>query len=149
MRAVIQRVNEASVSIEGQVVSQIEQGLLVLVGIGRNDSRADGDYLAEKIAGLRVFEDDAGKMNLSVLDIAGKILVVSQFTLYGDVRRGKRPSFSDAAPPDVANVLYEQFCRRLELLGAPVYQGVFQADMQVQLVNDGPVTILLESQRLF
>lgn len=149
MRAVIQRVNEASVSIEGQVISQIEQGLLVLVGIGHNDSQADVDYLAEKITGLRVFEDDAGKMNLSVLDIAGKVLVVSQFTLYGDVRRGKRPSFSDAAPPDVANVLYEQFCRRLELLGAPVCQGVFQADMQVQLVNDGPVTILLESQRLF
>jgi D-tyrosyl-tRNA(Tyr) deacylase len=149
MRAVIQRVSRASVTVEGRVVGQIHQGLLVLLGVARADNEAAADYLAEKIAGLRIFEDDAGKMNLSVTDVKGELLVVSQFTLYGDVRRGKRPSFDAAAPPDEARTLYEYVVERLRALGIPCHTGVFQAMMQVELVNDGPVTILLDSEKGF
>src|SRR5262252_1495854 len=140
MRAVIQRVSRASVTVVGRVVGQIAQGLLVLLGVARVDNEAAADYLAEKIAGLRIFEDDAGKMNLSVTDVKGEVLVVSQFTLYGDVRRGKRPSFDAAALPEQARTLYEYVVERLRALGIPCHTGVFQAMMQVDLVNDGPVT---------
>jgi D-tyrosyl-tRNA(Tyr) deacylase len=149
MRAVIQRVSRASVTVEGRVVGQIHQGLLVLLGVARADNEAAADYLAEKIAGLRIFEDDAGKMNLSVTDVKGEVLVVSQFTLYGDVRRGKRLSFDAAAPPDEARTLYEYVVERLRALGIPCHTGVFQAMMQVELVNHGPVTILLDSEKGF
>jgi len=149
MRAVIQRVGRASVSVEGKIVGQIGPGLLVLLGISRTDSEAAADYLAEKITGLRVFEDAAGKMNLSIADVKGAVLLVSQFTLYGDVRRGKRPSFDAAAPPEQARMLYEYLVERLRDLGIPCQTGVFQAMMQVELVNDGPVTILLDSEKGF
>jgi D-aminoacyl-tRNA deacylase len=149
MRAVIQRVSRASVSVEGKIVGQIGHGLLVLLGISRTDTEAAADYLAEKIAGLRIFEDAAGKMNLSVAEVKGAVLLVSQFTLYGDVRRGKRPSFDAAAPPEQARKLYEYMIERLRGLGIPCQTGVFQAMMQVELVNDGPVTILLDSEKGF
>lgn len=149
MRAVVQRVGRASVTVEGKIVGQIGRGLLVLLGVTHSDDRAAADYLAEKIAGLRIFEDDAGKMNLSVADTGGAVLVVSQFTLYGDVRRGKRPSFDAAAPPAQANELYEYFVSRLRTLGLHCETGIFQAMMQVELVNDGPVTILLDSEKTF
>jgi len=149
MRAVIQRVNRASVSVDGKIVGQIGPGLLVLLGVSRTDSEAAADYLAEKITGLRVFEDAAGKMNLSVAEVKGAVLLVSQFTLYGDVRRGKRPSFDAAAPPEQARKLYEYLVERLRGLGIPCQTGVFQAMMQVELVNDGPVTILLDSEKGF
>jgi D-tyrosyl-tRNA(Tyr) deacylase len=149
MRAVIQRVSRASVTVEGRVVGQIAHGLLVLLGVARADHEAAADYLAEKIAGLRIFEDDAGKMNLSVTDVKGEVLVVSQFTLYGDVRRGKRPSFDEAASPEQARTLYEHVVVRLRGLGIPCHTGVFQAMMQVELVNNGPVTILLDSEKGF
>src|SRR5215471_16631545 len=130
MRAVIQRVSRTSVKVEGRIVGQIGNGLLVLLGVARTDSEAAADYLAEKITGLRIFEDDAGKMNLSVTDIKGEVLVVSQFTLYGDVRRGKRPSFDAAAPPEDARALYEYLVERLRTLGVPCQTGVFQAMME-------------------
>lgn len=149
MRAVIQRVSEASVEISNTVVGQIGPGFVVLLGVGRDDVNADADYLAEKIVNLRVFEDDDGKMNRSILESGGSMLVVSQFTLYGDVRRGRRPSYSDAAEPDKANELYEYFVERLRSFGARVETGVFQAMMKVNLTNDGPVTILLDSRKLF
>src|SRR5579859_6125041 len=149
MRAVIQRVGRASVSVDGKIVGRIGLGLLVLLGVSRTDSEAAADYLAEKITGLRVFEDAAGKMNLSVADVKGAVLLVSQFTLYGDVRRGKRPSFDAAAPPEQARKLYEYLVERLRGLGIPCQTGVFQAMMQVELVNDGPVTILLDSEKGF
>jgi D-tyrosyl-tRNA(Tyr) deacylase len=149
MRAVIQRVSRASVSVEGKIVGQIGQGLLVLLGVTRTDTESAADYLAEKIAGLRIFEDPAGKMNLSLAEIKGSVLLVSQFTLYGDVRRGKRPSFDAAAPPEQARKLYEYMVERLRALGIPYQTGVFQAMMQVELVNDGPVTILLDSEKGF
>src|SRR5579859_6951109 len=149
MRAVIQRVNRASVSVDGKIVGQIGPGLLVLLGVSRTDSEAADDYLAEKITGLRVFEDAAGKMNLSVAEVKRAVLLVSQFTLYGDVRRGKRPSFDAAAPPEQARKLYEYMVERLRALGIPCQTGVFQAMMQVELVKDGPVTILLDSGKGF
>lgn len=149
MRAVVQRVSRASVSVGGRVTGTIEKGFLILLGVGREDTESDASYLAGKIAGLRVFEDEAGKMNRSLLDIAGGALVVSQFTLYGDVRRGRRPSFDGAAPPAEADRLYRVFCRLLQEKGLRVETGVFQAMMDVELLNRGPVTILLDSGKLF
>ena len=149
MRAVIQRVSEASVEVSNAVVGEIGAGFVVLVGVGREDVNADADYLAEKIVNLRVFEDDEGKMNHSISETGGSMLVVSQFTLYGDVRRGRRPSYGDAAEPDKANELYEYFVERLKSFGVRVETGVFQAMMKVSLTNDGPVTILLDSRKLF
>jgi len=150
MRAVVQRVKRASVAIDGEVVSAISKGLLILVGVGNDDNEDDADYLAEKIANLRIFEDDGGKMNLSVRDINGELLAVSQFTLYGDCRRGKRPSFTDSARPEHARHLYEYFVEKLENVAqTDVKTGVFAADMAVELINDGPVTILLDSKKLF
>ena len=148
MRAVIQRVSEASVKVEGEVISEIKTGLLVLLGVEEGDEESDLDYIARKTGGLRVFEDEQGLMNRSVKDVQGEILVVSQFTLLGDVRRGKRPSFTSAAKPEEANRLYEEFCRRLQNDGIEVGKGQFQADMKVALVNDGPVTILLDSRKI-
>lgn len=149
MRAVIQRVSVASVEISNEVVGEIGAGLLVLLGVARDDTREDADYLAEKITNLRVFDDDEGKMNRSLLETVGEMLVVSQFTLYGDVRRGRRPSYSHAAEPEKANELYEYFVERVRSIGLKVETGVFQAMMEVSLVNDGPVTILLDSRKAF
>jgi D-aminoacyl-tRNA deacylase len=149
MRAVVQRVSEAAVTVGGEAVSAIGPGLLVLLGVGREDAEADADYLADKIAHLRIFEDHAGQMNLSVLETRGAVLVVSQFTLYGDARRGRRPGFSTAAPPDEANRLYRYFVTRVAALGLEVKEGVFRAMMDVRLVNHGPVTLLLDSTRAF
>jgi D-tyrosyl-tRNA(Tyr) deacylase len=146
MRAVVQRVSEARVEVAGEVVGNIGSGLLVLLGVAREDASADADYLADKIANLRIFNDDAGKMNRSLLDTGGAMLVVSQFTLYGDTRRGRRPSFVEAAEPARANELYEYFVDRVRGLSIEVATGVFQAMMRVGLVNDGPVTILVESK---
>jgi len=149
MRAVVQRVSRAQVSVAGEITGKIGRGLLVLLGVSRDDTPEDVAYLAEKIAGLRVFEDDGGKMNLSVAEIGGSLLVVSQFTLYGDVRRGKRPSFDAAAPPGQAKTFYECFVERVRQAGLPCQTGRFQEMMQVELVNEGPVTILLDSTKLF
>jgi D-tyrosyl-tRNA(Tyr) deacylase len=149
MRAVVQRVSRASVSIEDKVAGQIGKGMLVLLGVATGDDEAAAEYLAEKTAGLRVFEDDAGKMNLSCADVGGEVLVVSQFTLYGDVRKGKRPSFDRAARPEEANRLYEYFVSRIRAAGLKCETGTFQAMMDVELVNDGPVTILLDSEKQF
>jgi D-tyrosyl-tRNA(Tyr) deacylase len=149
MRAVVQRVSRASVKVESQPTGKIEEGLLVLLGVGQEDGEADADYLAKKIAGLRIFEDDAGKMNLSVMDAGGAVLAVSQFTLFGDVRRGKRPSFEAAARPERARQLYEYFLRSVRSLGLRCETGHFQRTMEVELVNSGPVTILLDSKRVF
>jgi D-tyrosyl-tRNA(Tyr) deacylase len=148
MRAVVQRVSRCKVTVEGRIVGEIGPGLLVLLGIGKTDTEAAADYLAEKITGLRIFEDSAGKMNLSVLDQRGEMLVVSQFTLYGDVRRGKRPSFDAAARPEEARKLYEYFVQKVRATGLRCQTGEFQAMMQVELVNDGPVTIIVESPAL-
>jgi D-tyrosyl-tRNA(Tyr) deacylase len=149
MRAVVQRVSRASVKVDGNVVGQIHDGLLVLLGVAHDDNESDADYLAEKITGLRVFEDPDGKMNLSVLDAKGALLAVSQFTLLGDVRRGKRPSFDEAARPERAKRLYEYFVERVRLKGVLCETGTFQAMMQVELINEGPVTILLDSKKNF
>lgn len=149
MRAVIQRVSRAQVSVAGELVGQIGPGLLVLLGISKTDTRADADYLASKILGLRIFDDENGKMNLSLGETGGTILAVSQFTLYGDVRKGKRPSFDEAAPPLLARDLYEYFVLKIRETGVVCQTGRFQAAMQVELVNDGPVTILLDSARAF
>jgi D-tyrosyl-tRNA(Tyr) deacylase len=149
MRAVVQRVSEASVRVEGRVVGAIGDGLLVLLGVGKEDGEAEAAALAAKVAHLRVFEDEAGHMNRSVKDAGGAVLVVSQFTLYGDARKGRRPSFVDAAPPEQAEKLYEAFARRVEEAGLAVARGVFRAMMDVQLVNRGPVTILLDTSRVF
>lgn len=149
MRAVVQRVSEASVKVAGQCVGSIGTGLVVLLGVDKGDSDQDADYIAEKIAGLRVFPDDQQRMNLSVVDVGGSVLMISQFTLLGDVRRGRRPSFTDAADPVMADQLYEHCNRQLRLHGLTVATGIFRADMQVQLINDGPVTILLDSRKLF
>jgi len=145
MRALLQRVKEARVEVEGRTVGAIGRGLLVLLGVARGDTPADADYLAEKILGLRIFPDAEGKMNLSVMEAGGGLLVVSQFTLYGDTRKGRRPSFDQAAPQEQARALYEHFVQRLRSRQAPVQTGVFQAMMQVHLINEGPVTILCES----
>ena len=149
MRAVIQRVSRAQVTVNGWIAGEIGLGLLVLLGVGRDDSDSDVNYMAEKIAGLRIFEDADGKMNRSVLDVGGSVLAVSQFTLYGDVRRGKRPSFDDAAPPETARQLYEFFVERIRAAGLRCETGRFQEMMQVELVNEGPVTILLDSRKTF
>jgi D-tyrosyl-tRNA(Tyr) deacylase len=137
------------VVVEGRVSGEIGRGLAVLLGVGRDDGEADARLLADKVAGLRVFEDAQGKMNLAAGDVGGGILVVSQFTLLGDARKGNRPSFTDAAPPEAANALYERFCALVREKGLPVGTGVFRAAMELELVNDGPVTILLDSKRLF
>jgi len=149
MRAVVQRVSRAKVTVNEWIAGEIGMGLLVLLGVGHPDTEADVNYLAEKIAGLRIFEDDDGKMNRSVRDVGGSVLAVSQFTLYGDVRRGKRPSFDDAAPPDHARRLYELFVERIRAAGLRCETGRLQEMMQVELVNDGPVTILLDSGKTF
>jgi D-tyrosyl-tRNA(Tyr) deacylase len=147
MRAVVQRVTRASVKVEEELTGEIGHGLLVLLGVAQEDTEADADYLAEKIAGLRIFEDDAGKMNLSVINAGGSVLAVSQFTLFGDVRRGKRPSFDEAARPERARQLYEYFVERVRAAGLRCETGRFQAMMDVELVNNGPVTILLDSKK--
>jgi len=149
VRAVIQRVSRAKVTVGGEVVGEIGPGLLVLLGVGSGDTRADADYLAEKTIGLRIFEDRDGRMNLSLADTGGALLVVSQFTLYGDVRRGKRPSFDGAAPPQEAKDLYEYFVEKIRVAGLRCETGRFQEMMQVELVNEGPVTILLDSSKAF
>lgn len=149
MRAVVQRVSRARVAVKGEITGQIGLGLLVLVGVGRDDTEADARYLAEKIFGLRVFEDDQAKMNCSVRDVGGSVLAVSQFTLYGDVRRGKRPSFDAAARPEKARQLYELFVERIRTIGLRCETGRFQEMMKVELTNEGPVTILLDSQKSF
>jgi D-tyrosyl-tRNA(Tyr) deacylase len=146
VRAVIQRVTRASVAVAGEVVSEIGPGLVVLVGVGRDDGPTDAAYLASKVQGLRVFGDDDGRMNRSVADVGGAALVISQFTLFGDVRKGRRPSFVEAAEPERARELYEALIGGLRALGVPVETGVFQADMAVSLVNDGPVTILIDTR---
>jgi D-tyrosyl-tRNA(Tyr) deacylase len=147
VRSVIQRVTRASVRVDAQVTGEIGAGLLILLGVSRTDNQESSVYLAEKIANLRIFSDSAGKMNLSLTDIGGSALVVSQFTLYGDTRGGRRPSYLQAAPPEEANRLYEEFVSAMRGLGIKVETGVFQAHMQVELVNDGPVTILLDSEK--
>ncbi len=149
MRAVVQRVSRAKVTVERQATGEIGPGLLILLGVGRGDARSDADYLADKVAGLRIFEDEHGKMNCSALEVGGAALVVSQFTLYGDVRRGKRPSFDDAAPPQRARELYQYFVERLRAAGLRCETGKFQEMMSVELVNEGPVTIMLDSAKLF
>jgi len=146
MRALVQRVSRASVHVEGHEVASIGRGYLVLLGVAREDCETQAAWLARKIAGLRLFEDDAGKMNLALADIEGSVLAVSQFTLYGDARKGRRPSFTRAASPEEAKKLYDSFCRLLKSEGVPVEKGVFQAHMEVSLVNDGPVTLWLESE---
>ena len=149
MRAVVQRVSRAQVTVNGEMAGEIGLGLLVLLGVGRDDTEDDATYLAEKIAGLRVFEDAQGKMNRSVRDAGGSVLAVSQFTLYGDVRRGKRPSFDAAAPPEKARLLYEFFVEQIRAAGLRCETGRFQETMKVELVNEGPVTILLDSGKEF
>jgi D-aminoacyl-tRNA deacylase len=149
MRAVVQRVSRAKVTVGEEIAGEIGAGLLVLLGVGHGDTEADANYLAEKIAGLRIFEDLDGKMNRSVQDFGGAVLAVSQFTLYGDVRRGKRPSFDAAAPPEQARRLYEFFVERIRAAGLRCETGHFQEMMKVELVNDGPVTILLDSGKAF
>lgn len=149
MRIVLQRVVEARVEVDGQVTGAIGRGFLLLLAVGAGDSEKDADYLVNKTLGLRVFNDERGKMNLSIQDVAGGVLIVSQFTLYGDVRKGRRPSFDRAAPPETARVLYEYFVRQLAASGVPVATGVFQAEMKVHLINDGPVTFIYDAAKLF
>ena len=149
MRAVLQRVSRARVTVEGRVTGEIGVGLMILLGVGREDTPAVAVSMAEKVSNLRIFEDDQGKMNRSLLDVKGGALVVSQFTLYGDARGQRRPSFIAAAPPELAKALYEEFCSALDKLGVTVTMGIFQAMMSVELVNEGPVTILLDSDKTF
>ncbi len=149
MRAVVQRVLRAKVSVDGKITGEIGRGMLVLLGVGVNDGESDAEYLASKIIGLRIFDDEQGRMNVSAEQASAGVLVVSQFTLYGDVRRGKRPSFDGAAPPEKARALYEYFVERIRHAGLACKTGQFQASMQVELVNDGPVTILLDSFKNF
>ena len=149
MRAVVQRVSRARVTVEGRVTGEITTGLMILIGVGRNDTSAIAASMAEKIANLRIFEDDQGKMNRSLLDVRGSALIVSQFTLYGDARGQRRPSFIGAAPPEQAKKVYEEFGEALRMLGVTVATGVFQAMMSVELVNEGPVTLLLDSDKTF
>lgn len=149
MRAVVQRVNNASVEVDGEITGQIGKGLLVLLAIGHDDSNKDQEYMADKLLNLRIFPDEDEKMNRSVLDEFGGVLVVSQFTLYGDCRKGRRPSYTDAASPDIAKKGYEYFVLLLKSKGVKVATGEFQAHMHLSLVNDGPVTILLDSKKLF
>ena len=149
MRAVVQRVTHAKVTVDDEIVGEIGNGLAVLLGIAADDTNADADYLAHKIAALRILDDSEGRMNLSLKDVEGDLLVVSQFTLYGDVRRGLRPSWSDAAPPEVAEPLYEYFVKKCRELIERVETGSFRKMMLVELVNDGPVTLMLDSRKLF
>lgn len=149
MRAVVQRVSRAKVTVGGELSGEIGAGLMILLGVGREDTAATAIALAEKTANLRIFEDENEKMNRSLLDVGGSALVVSQFTLYGDARGGRRPSFITAAPPELANALYKEFCEALRKLGVGVATGIFQAMMSVELVNEGPVTILLDSEKTF
>lgn len=149
MRAVVQRVSRAKVTVDGRVTGEIGPGLMILLGVGRSDNSAVVARMVERCANLRIFEDDAGKMNRSLLDVKGSALAVSQFTLYGDARGQRRPSFIAAAPPDLAKTLYDEFCDALRKLGVPVATGIFQAMMSVELVNEGPVTILLDSGNAF
>ncbi len=148
MRAVVTRVTSASVTIDGAVVGRIGKGFLILLGVGPNDTEAQCKYLADKILGLRVFEDENGKMNLGLDQVDGQVLVVSQFTLYGNCRKGRRPSFTDAAPPDLGNAMYERFLTLCAEAGFPAQHGQFGADMQVASVNDGPVTLILDTETL-
>ncbi|MBZ5660092.1 MAG: D-tyrosyl-tRNA(Tyr) deacylase [Acidobacteriia bacterium] len=148
MRAVVQRVIRARVTVDARIRGEIRSGVLILLGVAKTDNMESGSYLAEKIANLRIFPDAAGKMNLSLLEVKGAALVVSQFTLYGDTRGGRRPSYIQAAAPEQANALYEEFVGSLRALGVPVETGVFQAHMEVELTNDGPVTILLDSEKI-
>ncbi len=148
MRAVIQRVSEATVKVNGEIAGRIGAGQVVLLGISRNDTEADAAYLARKVAGLRIFDDNDGKMNCTLQDVGGAILVVSQFTLYGDVSKGSRPSFTEAAPAEGARHLYDRFIDHLRKSGIPVETGIFKANMKVSLINDGPVTILCESVKI-
>ena len=147
MRALIQRVKEASVKIDGEIVGSIGNGMLILLGVKNGDTQAEADFLADKCLGLRIFSDAEGKMNLSAEDIGGEFLVVSQFTLYGNAMKGKRPSYIDAARPEVSEPLYEYFVARLRAAGRKVETGQFGADMQVSLINDGPVTLMIEKER--
>lgn len=149
MRAVIQRVTRAKVTVEGRITGEIEKGLVVLLGVARDDTKSDSEYLAAKISALRIFDDEQGKMNLSIKDIGGGLLIISQFTLYGDVRRGNRPSWIDAAGPDIAVPLYEGFVELARSYVGKVETGVFGAMMEVELVNDGPVTLILDSRKQF
>lgn len=149
MRAVVQRVSRAKVTVENQVTGEIGPGLMILLGVGKDDTSPVAVAMAEKLVNLRIFEDAAGKMNLSVLDVKGSALVVSQFTLYGDARGQRRPSFISAAPPELAKKLYEEFCAALKKLGVTVGTGIFQSMMSVELVNEGPVTILIDSEKTF
>jgi D-tyrosyl-tRNA(Tyr) deacylase len=149
MRAVVQRVSRARVTVDGQTTGQVGVGMVLLLGVAKEDTERDADWMAEKVAGLRIFEDAGGKMNVDVVEAQGAVLAVSQFTLLGDVRKGKRPSFTGAAEPAAAQKLYERFCGRLREKGLRVETGVFQAMMDVEMVNRGPVTILLDSKRLF
>lgn len=146
MRAVLQRVKEASVTVDSKVVGAIGPGLLVLLGVGKGDTDVDLDFMVDKIPQLRIFEDDAGKMNRSLLDTSKAMLAVSQFTLFADTSRGRRPSFIDAMPPEEAKVMYARFCERCRVAGLTVAEGIFAADMKVSLLNDGPVTIVLDSK---
>ena len=146
MRAVLQRVKEASVTVDGKITGQIGPGLLVLLGVGKGDTEKDLDFMVDKIPALRIFEDAAGKMNLSLMDTSKALLAVSQFTLFADTKKGRRPSFTDAMEPEEAKRMYAQFCERCRALGISVQEGVFAADMKVALVNDGPVTICLDSR---
>jgi D-aminoacyl-tRNA deacylase len=147
MRAVVQRVTQAAVSVDGEEIGSIAAGLVILLGVETGDGTTDGNYLAEKIVGLRIFSDADGKMNLSLSNVQGSALIISQFTLLGDVRKGRRPSFIAAAAPEQARALYEDFCARIESAGIRVATGRFAADMQVHLINDGPVTLILDSRR--
>lgn len=149
MRAVVQRVKKAKVTVEGEIVGEIGMGLMVLLGVGKEDSEKDLEYLKEKVLNLRIFNDEEGKMNNSLIDIGGELLVVSQFTLYGDARKGKRPGFSDAANPETANFMYEQFIKSAKESGVKTANGKFGADMDVEFINWGPVTILLDSKKIF
>lgn len=149
MRAVVQRVLQSQVTVDGEVLGKIDRGLLVFLGVGDGDTGSDGAYLAQKIANLRIFEDESGKLNLSVLELKLPLLIISQFTLYGDCRNGRRPSFTAAADPKLGEILYDTFCDQVRDCGLTVAKGRFRSDMQVALINDGPVTILLDSKRLF
>ena len=148
MRAVVQRVSRAKVEVAGRVVGEIGGGLLVLLGVAKTDTRRDADYMADKLAGLRIFPDDAGKMNRDVREAGGGMLIVSQFTLYGNVRRGRRPGFDNAADAELARTLYEYIISLIQARGVPVQTGTFQATMSVHLVNEGPVTIIVDSDRI-
>lgn len=147
MRAVIQRVRQASVQVDGRITGQIQQGLLVLLGVAKDDTEKDIVFIADKIANLRIFEDADGKMNLSVTDIGGQVLLISQFTLFGDCRKGRRPDFTAASPPDMANRLYEKTIIAIKEQGVPVETGIFAAHMHIDSINDGPVTLILDSQK--